>query len=1267
MNKSLKYKLMLYIIPTVAISLILSVFITTKLVSSNDRELAYNSAFESARKYANDLNSELQNHVGLVASLANTMQAYKSDNRDEVTDMVKQILVSSHLFISNSMCYEPNKFDGNDNKYKNKPRHDSTGRFIPYWVKSANGIVFDKLTGYEDPASDWYSELKKTKQLYFTKPILYNGALIVSVCLPILKNNEFIGGAYGDMALNFLDSEVGKIKIFESGYAFLVSKEGSFIASREKELIGNKSLYDLAEIKKEPKYKELADNMKAGIENPIQMKDPQTGKDVVLFPSTVKTTGWEMVMVVPVDEMLAGAFAVRNWLLIVGLIILALIAISIFYITTKMTRPITQALNMMNELSKGHLGAMVHTDSKDEIGLMINAMNDFTRKLQTEIVSVMKKIAAGDLSAELKPIDEEDEITPALITIIESLKWLNDEAVKLSQAAIAGKLEVRGNTEKFTGAYKEIISGFNDTLDALITPLNKAGDYVDDLSKGIVSVRITDDYKGDFNKIKNNLNSLIDIFNNFAVAQADMAKKHDEGAIYEIMPAEKFPGIYSQMAKSINELVNSHIDVNMRIVDIVGRYGQGDFSINMEKLPGEKIKITEAVDKVKSSLMDINSEIVNLANEAVKGNLSVRGDETKFQFGFKDMVAGINRTLEALINPLNMAADYVDNLSQGIIPEKITDNYNGEFNQIKNNLNSLINIFDGFEKAQAEMARKHDEGSIHEAISTEKFPGAFNTMAKSINNLVMSHIKVNMRVIDIVGQYGQGNFSEDMDRLPGEKAKITEAVSLVKKNLLDINTEIINLSKEAIKGNLSARGNSGKFQYSLKEMVDGINNTLDALIDPINMAVTCIDKIGKGEIPAKITDAYNGDFNKLKNNLNLCIDAINALVSDTKALAFATKDGNLSLRTDTTKFDGDYKIIVESINHTLDSIVTPIREGVAVLEEMANGDLTALITGDFKGDYQMIKNSINTVSQSLNKALNDVNDAVEATASASNQISSSTEEMASGSQEQTQQAIEAAGAVEEMTKTIMENTKNASFAADTAKEAGNKAEQGGKVVRETIEGMNRIAEVVRKSSVIVNELGKSSNQIGEIVQVIDDIADQTNLLALNAAIEAARAGEQGRGFAVVADEVRKLAERTTKATKEIAVMIRTIQKDTKEAVSSMEQGTKEVEAGKHKADLAGEALLEIIEGAKQVVDIVSQVAAASEEQSTAAEEISKSIDAMSSVTQESATGTQQIAHAAEDLNRLTLNLETLINRFKISNAEPKRQLQNSGAKGNLTA
>ena len=376
-------------------------------------------------------------------------------------------------------------------------------------------------------------------------------------------------------------------------------------------------------------------------------------------------------------------------------------------------------------------------------------------------------------------------------------------------------------------------------------------------------------------------------------------------------------------------------------------------------------------------------------------------------------------------------------------------------------------------------------------------------------------------------------------------------------------------------------------------------------------------------------------------------ERLTLLATELKEIIANAKDGKLDYRSMTDRHEGVYRELISGVNEILESITKPILDGLAVLEKMATGDLTVRITADYKNQLQGLKNAINTLGDSMGQILRDVSDAVAATASASSQISSSTEELAAGAQEQSAQASEVASAINEMTSTILQTANYASAAAESAKHAGTIANEGGGSVQASIQGMGRISDVVLRAAETVQKLGKGSEQIGEIIQVIDDIADQTNLLALNAAIEAARAGEQGRGFAVVADEVRKLAERTTKATKEIATMIRTIQLDTEEAVVSMNEGTKEVEIGKNLAVQSGKSLGDIVKAANSVVDVVTQVAAASEEQSSAAEQITKNIESISTVTHESAAGTQQIARAAEDLNRLTENLQRLIAQFKI--------------------
>src|SRR5581483_3775166 len=196
--------------------------------------------------------------------------------------------------------------------------------------------------------------------------------------------------------------------------------------------------------------------------------------------------------------------------------------------------------------------------------------------------------------------------------------------------------------------------------------------------------------------------------------------------------------------------------------------------------------------------------------------------------------------------------------------------------------------------------------------------------------------------------------------------------------------------------------------------------------------------------------------------------------------------------------------------------------------------------------------------------------------------------------------------------------------------------------------MREIAQSVSGTAKKMEELGRSSDQIGRIIGVIDDIADQTNLLALNAAIEAARAGEQGRGFAVVADEVRKQDERTTTATKEIAQMIKNIQDETKTAVGAMVQGTQQVEEGVKSTAQAGDALQQIIQMAEQVGEMITHIATASTQQSSATEQVNSNMDQIARLVKESAIGAQQSAKACQDLSGLALDLQKMVSNFKLA-------------------
>jgi methyl-accepting chemotaxis protein len=306
-------------------------------------------------------------------------------------------------------------------------------------------------------------------------------------------------------------------------------------------------------------------------------------------------------------------------------------------------------------------------------------------------------------------------------------------------------------------------------------------------------------------------------------------------------------------------------------------------------------------------------------------------------------------------------------------------------------------------------------------------------------------------------------------------------------------------------------------------------------------------------------------------------------------------------------------------------ISTVIRRGINAmvlrLKDIAEGegDLTQRVDASRKDELGELGRWFNAFVEKVQGIMVEINESSASVASAATEIAASNEEMSAGLAEQADQVAQVSAATEEMSA--------------TSQEVANKSSEGKGVVEETVKRIEEIAGEVKASAVAVNTLGQKSEEIGQIIAVINDIADQTNLLALNAAIEAARAGEHGRGFAVVADEVRKLAERTTQATEQVGTSIREIQQETEGAVRRMEAGTQKVQGG--------------VEFARQAGDALSSIVAAAEQQSGATIEISRSVEQINSVASQSREGAQQAAAAAAQLSSEAEKLQALVGKFKM--------------------
>ena len=429
-NWSIRTRMILLLIPAIIVVLIIATFFSLQLSSAAQKDAAYDDTLNAARAYAHDFNTEMSDNLAKSGTFSSVLDQDTGMTREGVLDIQHTLLESNPKAIGIGVIFEPEAFDGQDARYANTPGFDATGRFATYWNR-LNGT--ESLIPVVDiETSDWYTIPKRTQKEVVMEPLLYEDVLMTSYITPIMRNRTFTGTVGMDVALESIDRTVSQVKVFDTGYAFLVSNTGIFVSSPKKEYIGRMSLDELSRGTNNPHLAAMAADIREGKEGYAGMADPFTGKNVVMFYSPIRTGNWSMVVVAPTDEMLAGMVQLGRILLLIGLFSIVVVGGIIIFVARNISGPLVTMSRAADRIASGDLD--VHVPDQDgELGVLANAFNNMAARLRELIGRLEEKVA--ELQNTQAALQESEEKYRTILNDIQDIFYRSDSDGNLVMAS----------------------------------------------------------------------------------------------------------------------------------------------------------------------------------------------------------------------------------------------------------------------------------------------------------------------------------------------------------------------------------------------------------------------------------------------------------------------------------------------------------------------------------------------------------------------------------------------------------------------------------------------------------------------------------------------------------------------------------------------------------------------------------------------------------------------------------------------------------------
>jgi methyl-accepting chemotaxis protein len=860
----------------------------------------------------------------------------------------------------------------------------------------------------------------------------------------------------------------------------------------------------------------------------------------------------------------------------------------------------------------------------------VNAMAGSLTSQVRDIAKVTTAVATGDLSQKIT-VEAKGEILQLKDTInkmVDQLSSFASEVTRVSkEVGTEGKLGGQAEVKGVGGTWKDLTDNVNMMAANLTSQVRNIAVVTTAVATGNLDQQITVEAKGEILQLKDTINKMVDQLRTFAGEVIRVAREVGiEGKLGGQAQVKGVGGAWKDLTDNVNMMATNLTNQVRNITVVTTAVANGELSQKITvEASGEILQLKDTINKMVDQLSSFASEVTRVSKEVgTDGKLGGQAQVKDVGGTWKELTENVNMMAANLTNQVRNIAVVTTAVANGDLSQKITVEAQGEILQLKDTINKMVDQLSTFASEVTRVSKEvGTEGKLGGQAQVKDVGGTWKDLTDSVNAMAGSLTSQVRDIAKVTTAVASGDLSQNITvDARGEILQLKDTINTMVDQLSTFASEVTRVAREVgTDGKLGGQAQVPGVGGTWKDLTDNVNAMAASLTSQVRDIAKVTIAIAGGDLSKKITVEARGEILELKDTINGMVDNLNTIIGDVNSVMSMVGDGVLS-RMIEVEASGEFASMVDGINSTIESlkgIVSELREAGINIGSVSQKTLSA--------------------GQEMNALLS--------------QLSGSIEQIAEGAKAQAQQIVEASRESEGVGKTAS-NTLTQSESMNQYTEVANRATgEGSKAMEETIKNTDLMLEGSNESVGRIESLSKSSEQIQEIVDVIRDIATQTNILAINAAIEAVRAGKQGKGFAVVAEEVKTLSADSKVQAKKISALVQSVFRETQDTALTIKTMAGNVGLVKGSIESTSRAFKDINRSIEVTSGTAKDISVAAADQKKSIDAVSQSLDKISGIAADTSTSATQSAEGSkrllgkmQELTAIATNLADMSDKFQ---------------------